>query len=145
MIESQCSTSFRPNTKKNAKTKGRVYMTSDMSIHRYSQHALLHKRKREKESQILSSGTTGHWVQNKATYKNECQKGRKKGENVENGEKWPLTCFARLRESIIVGIFLFVTAGVGLQQGLRHIMCFTQTTERAKRVPKLGLNDSRSL
>lgn len=83
MIESQCFTSLRPNTKKNAKTtqsKGRVYMTSDMSSHRYSQHAPLHKRKRGKESQLLLL------EDHKATNKNECQKGRKKGENVENGE-----------------------------------------------------------
>lgn len=89
--------------------------------------------------------TTEHWVQNKATNKNECQKGRKKGENVENGEKQPLKRCARLRESSIVWMFLFATAGVGFQRGLRHITCFTSTTERAKREPKLGLNGSRSL
>lgn len=90
----------------------------------------------EKNHSFFYLGSTVHWVQNKATDKNECQKGRKKGENVENGEKQPLTCWARLRESSIVWIFLFATAGVGFQWKLRHITCFTSTTERAKRRPK---------
>lgn len=53
-------------------------MTSDMSGHRDSQHASLHKRKREKDPGFFDSSATGHWVQNKATNKNECQKGAEK-------------------------------------------------------------------
>lgn len=62
-LSPKCSTSLRPNTKKNAKTtqsKGRVYTTSDMSSHRYSQHAPLHKRKLGKESQFLF--LEHHWA-----------------------------------------------------------------------------------
>lgn len=63
MIESQFSTSLRPNTKENAKTtqsEGRVYTASDMNRHRYSQHAPLHKRKWGKESQLLL--LEEHWA-----------------------------------------------------------------------------------
>lgn len=88
MTESECFTSLRPNTKENAKTtksKGRVYTTPNMSSHRYSQHELLHKRKWGKESRLLLP--SGQWVQNKEANKNECPKGRKKGENGEIGVK----------------------------------------------------------
>lgn len=56
-----------------------------MSSHRYSQHASLYKRKRGKDPSFFYSSTTGHWLQNKATNKNECQKGAEKtGEMLRN-------------------------------------------------------------
>lgn len=87
-LSHKCSTSLRINTKKNAKTtqwKGGVYMTSDMRGHRYSQHASLYKRKREKGPSFFYLSATGHWVQNKATNKNRFQKGTEKtGEMLRN-------------------------------------------------------------
>lgn len=53
-------------------------MTSDMSSRRYSQHALLYKRNWGKDPSFFYLSATGHWVQNKATNKNECQKGTEK-------------------------------------------------------------------
>lgn len=85
-LSHKCSTSLRINTKKNAKTtqsKGGVYMTSDMSSHRYSQHAALYKRKQGKDPSFFYSSATGHWVQNKATNKTNARKEQKNRENVE--------------------------------------------------------------
>lgn len=77
--------------------------------------------------------------------KMNAKKDGKRGKMWRMGKKQPLIRWARLRESSIVWIFLFATAGVGFQWELRHITCFTSTTERAKRRPKLRLNSSRSL
>lgn len=82
MIKSQCSTSIRSSTKKDAKiTK---WGRQGMSSHRYSQHAPLHKWKQGKNANFFYFGTIGQWAQNKATDKNECQKGRKKREIRES-------------------------------------------------------------
>lgn len=85
-LSHKCSTSLRINTKKNAKTtqsKGGVYMTSDMSSHRYSQHASLYKRKQGKDPSLFCLSATGHRVQNKATNKTNARKEEKNRENVE--------------------------------------------------------------
>ncbi len=82
----KCTTSLRPNTKKNAKTtqaKGRVYMTSDMSSHRYSQHAPLHKRKLRKESQLLL--LEHHWALRTKTRQLIKMNAKKEG---RRGEMW---------------------------------------------------------
>lgn len=48
---------------------------------------LFTKGNRAKNPSLFYSRTTVHWVQNRAANKNECQKGREEGENVENGGK----------------------------------------------------------
>lgn len=87
-LSHKCSTSLRINTKKNAKTtqwKGGVYMTSDMSSHRYSQHASLYKRKRGKR--IPASLTWAPLGTGCKTSRLIKTNARKEWKNRGNGEK----------------------------------------------------------